>query len=165
MKTVKRTMHFPKFNEKRNDFEYEERTYEREMTEQERDLQVRYGWLMALIFAYMVAFVGGLIVALATKTDLWDLTLIPLTFVWCWLLAKMFDTLLKWEDKIDSFNDYGFDAEVLQWEQIAQEENDKAAKWREAHPLEEAIRKVQQTKNCNDIAALLKLYQSGDLKM
>lgn len=136
MKTVKRTMHFPKFNEKCNGFEYEKRTYERAMTEQERDLQVRYKWLMALIFAYMVAFVGGLIVALATKVDLWDLTLIPIAFMWRWLLAKMLDTLFEWEDKIDSFNDYGFDAEVLQWEQVTQEENDKAAKWRAEHEFE-----------------------------
>lgn len=165
MKTIKRTMHFPRFNEKVNDFYYEKHTYERPMTEKERNLQIRYKLLIALFTVYAITLPIGLILALATEVNLWDLVLIPIVLVWSWLFAKMLNTLLEWEDQIISFNDYGFEAEELLYEQVSQEENDKAAKWRAEHPLEEAIRKVQETKNCNDIAALLKLYQNGDLKL
>lgn len=165
MKTIKRTMHFPKFNEKVNDFYYEKHTYERPMTEKERNLQIRYKLLIALLIPFCIAFPIGLILALATEVNLWDLILIPIVLVWCWLFTKMLNTLLEWEDQIVSFTDYGFEAEEFLYDQISQEENDKAAKWRAEHPLEEAIRKAQETKNCNDIAALLKLYQSGDLKL
>lgn len=165
MKTIKRTMHFPKFNEKVNDFYYEKHTYERPMTEKEHNLQIRYKLLIALFTVYAITLPIGLILALATEVNLWDLILIPIVLVWSWLFAKMLNTLLKWEDQIISFNDYGFEAEEFLYNQISQEENDKAAKWRAEHPLEEAVRKAQETKNCNDIAALLKLYQNGDLKL
>ena len=165
MKTVKRTIYFPKFNEKCNDFEYEGRTYERPMTEQERNLMIRYRLLIAFVFATIISYSIGLLLALATKVDWTDLALIPITFVWGWLVVKMFKQGFKWEDEIACFNDHGFEAERLLYDQVAQEEKHKAEKWRAEHPLEEAIRKAQKTKNCNDIATLLRLYQSGDLKM
>ena len=40
MKAVKRTMHFPKFSERCNGFSYEERTFERPMTKQERKVNL-----------------------------------------------------------------------------------------------------------------------------
>lgn len=165
METIKRTMYFPKFNEKCNNFEREGRTYERPMTEKERNLVVRYKLLISLAIATIVAYAIGLFLALTTKVDWADLALIPITVVWAWLIAKMFNQAFKWEETINCFYKCGFEAEELLWKQVSQEEKDKAAKWREAHPLEEAIRKAQETKNCNDIAALLRLYQSGDLKM
>ena len=164
MKTVKRTMYFPKFSEKCNDFCYEERTFERPVTEQERNLKRRYGLLFALMIVYLIALPIGLILALATEANLWDLILIPIVFAWSWLFAKMLNTLFKWEDKIDSFNDYGFDAEVLQWEQITQEENDKAAKWRAEHEFEELIRKAKLSANCVDIAKAAKYYAKHYIK-
>lgn len=165
MKIVKRTMHFPKFNEKYNDFEYEKRTYERPMTEKECDLKKKYVLLCWLAVLTFLAFPIGAIIALTEEANLWDLLLIPICFAWCFLFTAMLSQGFKWEDKIARFNDYGFEAEEFLYEQITQEEKDKAEKWRAEHPFEEAIRKAQETKNCNDIAALLRLYQSGDLKM
>ena len=165
MKTIERTMHFPIFNPQVNDFYYERHDYSRPATQQERCLHTKYRLLIALSAITIIGYAIGLLLALATEVNWWDLILIPITFLWSWLVAQMMNQLLKWEDQICDFKNHGFEAEELQYDQIAQEENDKAEKWRAEHPLEEAIRKVQETKNCNDIAALLKLYQSGDLKL
>lgn len=165
MKIIERTMHFPIFNPQVNDFYYERHDYSRPATKQERCLHIKYRLLTALFIIAIIGYAIGLLLSLATGVTWIDLVLIPITLVWCWLLAKMLNTLFKWEDQIACFNDSGFEAEELLYNQISQEENDKAEKWRAEHPLEEAIRRAQETKNCNDIAALLKLYQSGDLKL
>ncbi len=164
MKIVKRTMHFPIFNPKVNDFYYERHDYSRPATQKEKGLCIRYRLLVALFAITIISYALGLIFALAIEINLWDLTLIPITVVWVWLLVTMLNQLFKWEEQICDFQNHGFETEELQYDQVAQEQNDIAEKWRAEHPLEEAIRKAQKTKNCNDIAALLKLYQSGDLK-
>ena len=165
MKTVKRTMYFPKFSEKCNDFSYEERTFERPMTAQERKVNLIDTLINCISFSIILLSLALFIIAVGGNFQ--TLGFVSLVFCVAFMaIAVLYEIYAKKKiyPIIERMGDIGFDAEVLQWEQITQEENDKAAKWREAHPLEEAIRKAQQTKNCNDIAALLKLYQSGDLK-
>lgn len=167
MKTVKRTMHFPKFNEKCNGFEYEKRTYERPMTKKEckADLAHTIFWwigIMTILISLILFFVG-----VAGDFEILGLSALG-AFVILSILIALLDRL--WVERkiypiLANMENHGFEAEEFLYDQVSQEENDKAAKWRAKHPLEEAIRKAQQTKNCNDIAALLKLYQSGDLKM
>lgn len=165
MKTVKRTMYFPKFSEKCNDFSYEERTYERPMTDKERKADLVsdvFWWISVMAFSISLTL---FIVGVAYNFEVLGLSALGVfvaLFIPTVLLERLWITK-KLYPILETMEDYGFDAEILQWEQQTQEENDKAAKWRTEHPLEEAIRKAQETKNCNDIAALLKLYQNGNL--
>ena len=68
------------------------------------------------------------------------------------------------EEKVSSFNDYGFDVEILQWEQITQEQNIIAQEWRAEHEFEELIRKAKLSTNSTDIAKAAKYYAEHYIK-
>ena len=157
-KTVKRTMYYPTFNEKKNEFDYTEVTHERPMTEQERSIQIKY-YLSCWFFVAMIAvYVVGVILALSYSVTLWDLLLIPITALWVYLMCQEIQYCFRLEDKVGSFDDYGFDVEILRWEQRTQEQNLIAEKWRAEHEFEELIRKAKLSVNCNDIAQAAKYY-------
>lgn len=158
-KTVKRTMYYPTFNTKTNEFDYQGVTHERNMIEKERNIKIKYYLSCWLFVAMIVIYTLVLILSLAaTAVTWWDLILIPITIAWAYLISEEIKYCFRLEDKVDSFNDYGFDTEILKWEQITQEQNIIAQEWRAEHPLEEAIRKAQLSKNSVDIAALARLY-------
>jgi hypothetical protein len=158
MKTVKRTMYYPTFNAKQNEFDYKEVTHERAMTDKELTVSIKYYLSCWLCVATIVVYALGLILSLAIAITWEDLILIPISIAWAYLISEEVKYCFRLEDKVESFNDYGFDTEILQWEQITQEQNIIAQEWRAEHPLEEAIRKAQLSKNSVDIAALARLY-------
>lgn len=163
-KTVKRTMYYPTFNEKKNEFDYTEVTHERPMTEKELNISIKY-YLSCWLFVAMIAiYAFGLILALATAVTWWDLILIPITIVWAWLMSQETKYCFSLEEKVSSFNDYGFDVEILRWEQRTQEQNLIAEKWRAEHEFEELIRKAKLSANCNDIAQAAKYYAKHYIK-
>ena len=157
-KTVKRTMYYPTFNKKENQFDYKEVTHERAMTAKERNIQIKYHLSCWLFVAMIAIYALGLILALATAVTWWDLILIPITIVWAYLMSKETKYCFRLEDKVSSFNDYGFDVEILKWEQITQEQNIIAQEWRFEHEFEELIRKAKLSANCNDIAQAARYY-------
>lgn len=163
-KTVKRTMYYPTFNEKTNEFDYKEVTHERTMTEKERNIQIKYHLSCWLFVAMIAVYALGLILALATAVTWRDLILIPITIVWAYLMSQETKYCFSLEDKVSSFNDYGFDVEILQWEQQTQEQNEIAKKWRAEHEFEELIRNAKLTANCVDIAKAAKYYAKHYIK-
>lgn len=157
-KIVKRALYYPTFNEKKNSFDYKEVVHKRLMTKRERYIQIKYYLSCWLFVVGLVFYVTGLLLSLVTSITLEDLILIPITAIWIYLMVKDLKYCFRLEDKVESLNDYGFDTEILKWKQQSQEQNDIAEKWRAEHPLEEAIRKAQLSKNSVDIAALARLY-------
>ena len=162
--TVKRTMYYPTFNEKTNEFDYKEVTHERDMTDKELNISIKY-YLSCWLFVAMIAvYALGLILALATAVTWRDLILIPITIVWAYLMSQETKYCFRLEDKVDGFNDYGFDVEILQWEQQTQEQNEIAKKWRAEHEFEELIRNARLSANCVDIANAAKYYAKHYIK-
>lgn len=160
MKTIKRTMYYPSFDEKTNSFDYNEFTHERTMTKKERKWNIAsniFWWGLISIFIVSLILTAvfcvnknpNLIGAISLGVMLGSL-IIMLTAG-----RAMSD---KYERIMDLAQDEGFDDEILRWEQICQEQNDIAEQWRKDHPLEEAIRKAQLSKNCNDIATLARMF-------
>ena len=159
-KTVKRTMYYPTFNTKTNEFDYEEVTHERPMTEKERkaDLASTVFWrvsIMAISISFILLFVClignfeilglsalGALVILIALTALLERT---------WIEKKIYPIL-------ENMGEYGFEIENLQWEQQTHEQNLVAQKWRAEHEFEELIRQAKLTANCNDIAQAAKYY-------
>ena len=166
MKIVKRTMYYPTFNEKCNGFEYEERTYERPMTEKERkaDLAHTIFWWVS-IMALLISFIL-LVVGIAGNFEILGLSALG-AFVLLFVLFALLDRL--WIEKkiypiLENMGDYGFEAEILQWEQQNQEQNEIAEKWRAEHEFEELIRNAKLTANCVDIAKAAKYYAKHYIK-
>lgn len=163
-KTVKRTMYYPTFNTKTNEFDYQEVTHERPMTEKERSIQIKYHLSCWLFVAMIAIYALGLLLALATEVTWWDLILIPITLVWAYLMSQETKYCFGLDDKVNSFSDYGFDVEILKWEQITQEQNIIAQEWRAEHEFEELIRKAKLSANCNDIAQAAIYYANHFIK-
>lgn len=165
-KTVKRTMYYPTFNEKENEFDYKEVTHERPMTKQERKADLAYTifwWIsIMLILISLILFLVGCVDNFET------LGLSALgAFVILSILTALLDRL--WIEKkiypiLEAMGEYGFDVEILKWEQIAQEQNEIAEKWRAEHEFEELIRKAKLSANCNDIAQAAKYYAEHYIK-
>ena len=164
-KTVKRTMYYPTFNEKTNTFDCKGITHERPMTKEERNIQIKY-YLSCWLFVAMIAmYVIGLIFFLSiTSVSWWDLILIPITIIWGYLMTQEIQYCFHLEDKVASFNDYGFDIEILKCEQQNQEQDAIAEKWRAEHEFEELIRKAKLSANCTDIAQVAKYYAKHYIK-
>lgn len=163
-KTVKRTMYYPTFNTQTNEFDYKEVAHERPMTKKELNISIKY-YLSCWLFVAMIVVYGiGLIFALSISVTWWDLMWIPITAIWGWLMYQELKLCFNLEDKVSSFNDYGFDVEILQWEQITQEQNIIAQEWRAEHEFEELIRKAKLSANCNDIAQVAKYYAEHYIK-
>jgi hypothetical protein len=162
--TVKRTMYYPTFNEKTNEFDYKEVTHERDMTEKELNISIKYYLSCWLFVATIAIYALGLILALATAVTWWDLILIPITIAWAYLMSQETKYCFRLEDKVSNFSDYGFDVEILQWEQITQEQNIIAQEWRAEHEFEELIRKAKLTANSTDIAKAAIYYADHYIK-
>lgn len=159
MKTVKRTMYYPTFNEKQNTFSYEEFDHERPMSPKERKWHIATTILEAIL---ITVFLVGLTLFIIGACNDWVFLGIPaliamavdmvLFTIYHFTIERHYDCIML------NAQDIGFDDEILRWEQITQEQNIIAQEWRAEHPLEEAIRKAQLSKNCVDIAALARLY-------
>ena len=159
-KTVKRTMYYPTFNKKENQFDYEEVIHERAMTKQERkaDLVSTIFWwisIIAISFSLVLFIIGC-----AGNFEILGLSALG-AFVIFSVLTALLDRL--WIEKkiypiLEVMGDYGFDIEILQWEQQTQEQNLIAEKWRAEHEFEELIRKAKLSANCNDIAQAARYY-------
>lgn len=165
-KTVKRTMYYPTFNEEKNEFDYKEVTHERPMTEKERKADLAYTiflWFTVMIFLIsLVLFIVGCV---CNFKILGFCSLGVITFLS--MVAFLFDKI--WANKnlypiFENMEEYGFDVEILQWEQITQEQNDIANKWRAEHEFEELIRKAKLSANCNDIAQVARYYAEHYIK-
>ena len=161
---VKRTMYYPTFNEKTNEFDYKEVTHERDMTDKERNIQIKYHLSCWLFVAMIAVYALGLILALATAVTWWDLILIPITVAWAYLMSEETKYCFGLEEKVSSFNDYGFDIEILKWEQITEEQNAIAKEWRAKHEFAELIRQARLSANCNDIAKAAIYYADHYIK-
>ena len=165
-KTVKRTMYYPTFNEKKNEFDYKEVTHERLMAEKERkaDLVSTIFWwvgIMSILISLVLLFVG----------IAGNLGILGLSALGAFVIFSVLTALLErlWIEKkiypiLEVMGEYGFDVEILQWEQITQEQNEIAEKWRAEHEFEELIRKAKLSANCNDIAQAAKYYAEHYIK-
>lgn len=159
-KTVKRTMYYPTFSVKTNEFDYKEVTHERSMTKQERkaDLVSTIFWyvsIMAILISVILLFIG-----IAGNFEV-----LGLSALGAFVLLFIFTVLLErlWIEKriypiLKAMSEQGFDVEILQWEQITQEQNIIAQEWRAEHEFEELIRQAKLSANCNDIAQVAKYY-------
>jgi len=165
-KTVKRTMYYPTFNTKTNEFDYQEVTHERPMTEKERKANLTHTiFLWISITAILISFVL-LFISLVGNFEILGLSALG-AFVVLSILAVLLDRM--WIEKkiypiLENMGDYGFDIEILQWEQITQEQNIIAQEWRTEHEFEELIRKAKLSANCNDIAQAAKYYAEHYIK-
>ena len=167
---ITRDFEYHVFNDSKNTFEVDRReTAKRSMTEDERKkyrtlrLKETFGFILGILFA-----VGGIVVALAAalaaSNNRWYYILFGFglivfcAFAWIFGGNASLDILSFFEVAKSS----GFYTENLVWEQSELEQNDIAKEWRKNHPLEEKIRKAQESKNCVDVAAVLK-YCGEDL--
>lgn len=164
---IMRDFEYHVFNDSKNAFEVDKiETAKRSMTEDERKeyktfrLKETFGLILGILFAVG----GGGIVVLAVSNNRWYFILFGFgLLVFCafaWIFggnAALDITLL-----LETAKGSGFYTENLVWEQSELEQNDIAKEWRENHPLEEKIRKAQESENCVDIAAILK-YCGEDL--
>jgi hypothetical protein len=88
-------------------------------------------------------------------------------FVVLSILAALLDRM--WIEKklypiLENMGEYGFDIEILQWEQITQEQNIIAQEWRAEHEFEELIRKAKLSANSTDIAKAAIYYADHYIK-
>ena len=165
-KAVKRTMYYPTFNTKTNEFDYQEVTHERPMTEQERKADLASTiFLWVSITAILISFVL-LFISLVGNFEILGLSALG-AFVVLSILAALLDRM--WIEKkiypiLENMGDYGFDVEILKWEQITQEQNIIAQEWRAEHEFEELIRKAKLTANSTDIAKAAIYYADHYIK-
>ena len=159
-KTVKRTMYYPTFNEKKNEFDYEEVTHERPMTAQESKWDKIMDISLLIWIFFSLASLIGLIVCICADIQWWGITnFIILMFSSVGgVLINNFIIEPQYDKAFADSETIGFEAEILKWEQQTQEQNEIAEKWRAEHEFEELIRKAKLTANCNDIAQAAVYY-------
>ena len=165
-KTVKRTMYYPTFNTKTNEFDYKEVTHERPMTKQERKWDTildifLWGWV-GLITITLTTFIVGVVI---------DFDRLGIISAICTFVSLIGGFVLnnfviepRYDEAFANSGEFGFEAEILQWEQITQEQNEIAEKWRAEHEFEELIRKAKLSANCNDIAQAAIYYANHFIK-
>lgn len=165
-KTVKRTMYYPTFNTKTNEFDYKAVTHERAMTKQERKadlISTIFWWISIITISFsLVLFIIGC----AGNFEILGLSALG-AFVVLSILTALLDRM--WIEKkfypiLENMGEYGFDVEILKWEQITQEQNIIAQEWRSEHEFEELIRNAKLTANCNDIAKAAIYYANHYIK-
>jgi uncharacterized membrane protein len=152
-------MYYPTFDEETNSFKYEEYTHQRRMSPKERKWDIITDWMIIPLSIIPTIFILSSIYNFAFYDTTWGI--MHGVFFIIALIASVFIEYkcTKIYDKIfANSEETGFEDEILRWEQITQEQNNIAEKWRAEHPLEEAIRKAQLSKNSVDIAALARLY-------
>lgn len=159
MRTVKRTMYYPTFDEETNSFKYEEYTHQRLMSPKERKRDIITDWMIIPLSIIPAIFIFYSIYNFAHNDTTWGI--MHGVFFIIALITSIFTEhrcTQAYNKVFANSEETGFEDEILRWEQITQEQNDIAEKWRAEHPLEEAIRKAQLSKNSVDIAALARLY-------
>lgn len=164
------------FNPKKNKFELAEPTrHQRPMTNEEIQIKKRDTfWTWFNFFGCIIFFTIGIIstMSLAVMGDSkiwvafgwWCLGGVGLTaayFIFYFCVGKQQEE--KYDKKLDRFSDWGFEIFDLIHEEQAERQSAIAKEWREKHRLEEAIRIAQETKNCNDIAELARLF-AGEIR-
>ena len=165
-KTVKRTMYYPTFNEKKNEFDYQEVTHERPMTEKERKADLAYSifwWISIITILISVILLFGSIAG--------NFEILGLSALGAFVIFSVLTALLErlWIEKkiypiLENMGEYGFDVEILKWEQITQEQNIIAQEWRTEHEFEELIRKAKLSANSTDIAKAAVYYAEHYIK-
>ena len=157
---ISRTMYYPSFNEEENNFDYNEMTHSRSTTAYElkwHKVHSIFWWMNTIIL--IVSFITTAICLDNDKTSLIGWVSLG-TMFGSFLIMVIVGRIIsnKYESIMDNAQEVGFDDEILRWEQITQEQNDIAQQWRAEHPLEEAIRKAQLSKNSVDIATAMREY-------
>lgn len=153
------------FDTSKNAFEVERtETAKRSMTEDERKKYktFRLKEVIGIIFSILFA-VGGLIMFTASN-DRWYYILFGfgLVTLFGFVLTFAGNAAIDISSLLETAKNSGFYTEYLVWEQSELDQNDIAKEWRASHPLEEKIRKAQESGNCVDVAAVLK-YCGEDL--
>ena len=162
---ITRTFDYHVFNDSKNTFEVERTEIaKRSMTEDEQKkyktsrLKEVIGGIVGALFA-----VGGLVM-LAASNDAWYYILFGFGLIafcaFAWTFAG--NAAIDISSLLEVAKNSGFYTEYLVWEQSELDQNDIAKEWRANHPLEEKVRKAQESGNCVDVAAVLK-YCGEDL--
>lgn len=165
-KTVKLTMYYPTFNEKKNEFDYKEVTHERPMTKQERKwdtiLDIFLWVWIGLVIITLTTFMVGVVI------NFDHLGIISVICAFVFLIGGfVLNNLVikpRYDKAFSNSEHFGFETEILQWEQQTQEQNEIAEKWRAEHEFEELIRKAKLSANCNDIAQAAIYYANHYIK-
>lgn len=164
MKTIERKEWKITFDPETNDYKTERVTWERALTKEEQKIYnfyyiaVRLCIIMSIIF-----FIGAFApigICEALNLPIWVTFLLCATSLCllCTFFSVGIDTETKKEEFIEEARKSGFEQEEEKLRTHNAREEEKATIWRREHPLEESIRKALESKNCNDIAALARLY-------
>lgn len=167
MKTIRRTFYYHKFDEKKNEIVCDdEKIVKRSMTEKEQKQYKKksiFVWFWRILF--FVSFAAFVAIAIMCHITSYQPYVIALLFV-AVVVGVSFSFAMRTADDLENLLEYfsnsGFQLENMIWEEHELAVNDEAKAWREAHPLEEKIRKAKESGNCVDIAAVLK-YCGEDL--
>lgn len=161
MKKVSRTFYYHQFSPALNKITTgEKKICSRSLTNAERKTIRLYHLFIALFITTIVFSVSVIIISVwfsQTYTPLF-LTGIGLGLIAICSSAPLCAKAMQYEDKISAFNQWGFETEELLWEQHYDEQMQLMTAWRKEHPLEEAVRKAQESNNCVDIVEAARLY-------
>ena len=161
MKKVVKVFRYNRFSPLRNKMiPYREVKCERPLTIAERKIVRRniVSNILCLILPLIAIASGGAFTALAMEISPWfwfGLVATALCVVGTFFVMGEYDAT---GDLIAHFEDWGFEIEQLKWEQFYDEQMHNMTVWRKQHPLEEAVRKAQESQNCIDIVEAARLY-------
>lgn len=143
-------------------------TVHREMTDSEkktyRSFQFWRNWSFVLIIVYVV-FAASLALAIAIKYGDSPAPIISLgvrlvgAIVSTELNSHIVDTRDSW---LISRQKFGFAEEAKAFRDYDRIIEEQAQAWRTVHPLEEKIRIATESKNCVDIAAVIRQITKGE---
>jgi hypothetical protein len=159
MKEVVKWFNYAEFNPCTNHFDYKPYSAVRPMTKEEQMISFCFDltlWIDAI--SIIATIIAALAIAAIMGESIGLLWILPTIAIGCTIFAISWNCGQKLEDKINHFTDWGFEIEELIYAQKQGEQDDIAKAWRAEHPLEEAIRKAQTTKNCTDIAELAREF-------
>lgn len=159
MKEVVKWFDYAEFNPCTGRFGYKPYSAVRPMTKEERIISFCYNltlWIFVIAFA--ATLIASITIACIINEPIALLYVLPIIAVGITICALSWCWAEKLESKINHFADWGFEIEELMYAQKQGEQDDIAKAWRAEHPLEEAIRKAQTTKNCTDIAELAREF-------
>lgn len=163
---ISREFIYHKFDEKKNEIVVDnEKTYTatRSMTiEEARQYKKEKRLLWFLVIIASITALSSFLTAIFLNPPI----VIPCVSLCMFLFIISMKLFTDQQDKVDNLLEYfsnsGFLIENAVWEAHELEVNDEAKRWRESHPLEEKIRLAKESRNCVDIAAVLK-YCGEDL--
>ena len=135
-KTIKRTMYYPSFNEEQNNFDYNEMEYSRPMTPYELKWHRVYSifWWVGIIIFVVSLITTAICLEINRETLIgWvSLSIMLDSCIIMLIVGRLVVT--KYNSVMLNAQDIGFNDEILRWEQITQEQNEIAEKWRAEHP-------------------------------